>query len=313
MTVIETGAVARGSADVRPPRRARRRRSDLHAYALLAVPVALVAVFVVWPILQSAWYSLFDWSGVGVATWAGVGNYVEVLTSSWFGEGLLHVAVLIFFYAVLPISFGLVLAATAGRRRVRGSGVFETVLFLPQVVTPVVVALAFGAIYSFNGVLNSALRGVGLGDLARPWLGDFTWALPSIGIIGTWAGVGLCFVLFSAGISAIDTELYDAARMDGAGPVREFFAVTLPGLRGQIVVALTLTVTAAVRTFDIIYVMTNGGPGGSTSVPAFQVFNFAFKLGEVGTGSTVAILLALIILAATWLIQRLNSDESSEA
>jgi raffinose/stachyose/melibiose transport system permease protein len=288
----------------------RRKRRDLHAYAYLAIPLVLMLTFVVWPMAQTVWYSLFKWDGISAASWVGLGNYLTVVTSDWFLEGLLHVLVLLLFYAALPIAIGLLLAAAAGRKQVRGAAVFQTFLFLPQVVTPVVVGLAFGAIYAPEGVLNSALRLVGLDVLARPWLGDFTFALPAVGLIGTWASCGLCFVLFLAGISSIDSELFDAARMDGAGPVREFFSVTLPGLRGQLTVALTLTVIGAVRTFDLIYVMTGGGPGTSTSVPAFQIYNLSFKIGDVGTGSTVAVLLSVIVLLLTYLIGRTEPEET---
>ena len=128
-------------------------------------------------------------------------------------------------------------------------------------IAGVVVAQAWVWIYADNGPLNEFLRDVGLGSLARPWLGDFTWALPAVGGIGTWVTYGLCMVLFIAGAQSIPQSLYDAARVDGAGAVREFFAVTLPALRNQVVVAFVLTTINALRSFDIIYNATSGGPG----------------------------------------------------
>src|SRR3978361_1111322 len=104
-----------------------------------------------------------------------------------------------------------------------------------------------------NGALNAGLRALGLGGLAKSWLGDFNWALPSVGLIGTWFSYGLAMVLLTAGVQKIPGSLFDAARMDGAGPVREFLAVTLPALRGEIAVALTLTTIAALRNFDLVY------------------------------------------------------------
>ena len=141
--------------------------------------------------------------------------------------------------------------------------------------------------------LNRALESIGLGALARPWLGDFTWALPAIGFVGTWVMSGLALVLFMAGVQKIPQSLYDAARVDGAGPLREFFAVTLPNLRGEIAVALTLTTIAALRNFDLVYITTQGGPGDSTSVPAFQVYNRAFQLGQIGSAAAIGLTLAL--------------------
>ena len=118
------------------------------------------------------------------------------------------------------------------------------------------VAIAWVWIYAPDGPLNEALRAIGLGSLARGWLGDFNFALPALGLVGTWVMFGLCLVLFLAGIQKIPISLYEAARVDGAGRVREFFAVTLPGLRGELAVALTLTTIIALRTFDLIYVST---------------------------------------------------------
>ena len=112
-----------------------------------------------------------------------------------------------------------------------------------------------------------AAAGVGLGSLAQSWLGDFDVALPAVGLVGTWVCYGLAMVLLTAGVQKIPPSLYDAARVDGAGIVREFFAVTLPALRGEIAVALTLTTIYALRNFDLVYITTKGGPGDATSVP----------------------------------------------
>jgi raffinose/stachyose/melibiose transport system permease protein len=179
------------------------------------------------------------------------------------------------------------------------------VLFLPQVIALVVVAVMWRGIYDpNNGLLNEALRAVGLGGLAQNWLGSFSLALPSVGLIGVWVLYGLAMVLFTAGVQKIPQSLYDAARMDGAGPVREFFAVTLPGLRNEVAVVLTLTTIQALRSFDLVYITTGGGPGDSTSVPAFEVYNRAFKGGDVGTASAIGICIAALIFVLTLVINQ---------
>jgi raffinose/stachyose/melibiose transport system permease protein len=181
------------------------------------------------------------------------------------------------------------------------------VLFLPQVIAMVVVAVMWRMIYDpQNGALNKLLRGAGLGGLAKSWLGDFTWALPSVGLIGTWVYFGLVMVLLTAGVQKIPSSLYDAARVDGAGPVREFLAVTLPALRGEIAVALTLTTIYALRNFDLVYITTKGGPGDATSVPAYQVYDRAFQTGKVGSAAAIGISLAIVIFAITFVINRLG-------
>jgi raffinose/stachyose/melibiose transport system permease protein len=167
-------------------------------------------------------------------------------------------------------------------------------------------------IYGQNGPINEGLRAIGLGGLARSWLGDFNLALPAVGLIGTWVMFGLCMVLFLAGIQKIPQSLYEAARVDGAGRMREFFAVTLPALRGELAVALTLTTIMALRTFDLVYVATSGGPGSSTTVPSWLVYQNAFATGRVGLAAAVAVVLTVIIFAVAFLITRLVDRDPTQ-
>lgn len=294
------------------PRRSDRRRGRIqwkgYLYALPALTV--LAVFLLVPLGQLVQISLYHWDGVSVSTWAGLANYTEIANDPQLRAGFLHAFVLILFFAVIPIVLSLLLAAVTTRAgRLRGVSVFRAMIFLPQVIAMVVTATAWTAIYAPDGVLNAALRAIGLRAVTRPWLGDFSTALPAVGLIGTWLEIGLCLVLFIAGVGQIPTELYEAARIDGAGAVREFFAVTLPGLRGQITVALTLTVIAALRTFDLVYVATHGGPGNATSLPAFEVYNRAFGTGQVGSACAIAVVLTVVILLLTFLITKLQPKE----
>ena len=248
------------------------------AYLYLLPGLVVFGLFVLAPLLHSAWLSLFTWDGVTAGEWTGLANYKAIVSDPDIRAAFWHALVLVAFYAVGPIVIGLLLAAAMSRTRVRGLALFRTVLFLPQVIALVVVAVMWRMIYDPNdGLLNEALRAIGLGGLAQNWLGSFTLALPSVGLIGTWVMYGLAMVLFTAGVQKIPQSLYDAARMDGAGPVREFFAVTLPGLRNEIAVALTLTTIQALRSFDLVYITTGGGPGDSTTVPALEVYNRAFR------------------------------------
>lgn len=292
----------------RTPRR--RRRIDVSAYLYIAPGFAVVAVFLLYPLLDAAWISLYRWDGLSPATWVGAENYIQALTDPKLRQSFEHAAVLVVFYAVLPLCLALFLAAVLQRgARMRGVGIFQTLIFLPQVVAAVVIGVIWVSIYAPNGTLNSLLHLLGFRSAESAWLGDFTTALPAVGLIGTWLEIGLCLVLLVTGISQIPGELYDAARTDGAGPVREFFAVTLPSLRGSISVALTLTTLAALKTFDLVYVTTAGGPGTATTVPAFQVYNLAFNQGQVGMGTTIGIILTVLILIVTVAIRRISPAE----
>ena len=252
------------------------------AYLYLLPGLALFAVFVLTPLARAGWISLFEWDGVTTGTWVGLDNYEAVLSEADLRRAFLHSAVLLVFYALLPVAIGLLLAGAASRTRVRGLAALRAILFLPQVIALVVVAVTWRLIYQPTG-----------------WLGDFDLALPAVGLIGTWVAYGLCFVLFMAGVQRVPQSLYDAARVDGAGAVREFFAVTLPALRGEIAVALTLTTIAALRNFDVVYLTTAGGPGNATAVPALEVYERAFRAGEVGSAAAVGLCLAAVIFALT--------------
>lgn len=279
------------------------------AYLYLLPAFLVYAAFLLYPLGRAVQISLYDWNGNTLAMWAGLDNYVEVVTDPALRSAFGHALVLIFFYAVLPLVVGLGLASILNRARVRGLPFFRTVVFLPQVVAMVVIGVAWRRLYAPDGNINDLLRAVGLDSLTRGWLGDYTAALPAVGFIGTWFEIGLVTVLLLAGMGRIPGELYEAERLDGAGPVREFFAVTLPSVRGEIAVALTLTVIAALRTFDLVYITTRGGPGQSTSVPSFEVYNRAFQQGRVGSAAAVAVVLTLVIFVISFGITRVAERE----
>jgi raffinose/stachyose/melibiose transport system permease protein len=277
-------------------------------YLYIAPALVVYAVFLLFPLLRAVQLSFYEWNGLTLGTWAGLRNYADIVADPALRAAFGHAAVLVVFFAIIPTAVGLVLAAVVARARVRGLTVFRTVIFLPQVIAMVVVAVTWRQIYAPDGPLNDLLRLVGLDSLARGWLGDFDLALPAVGMVGTWVCIGLCFVLFLAGTGKIPRELYDAARVDGAGAIREFTSVTLPALRNELVVALTLTVIAALRTFDLVYVTTGGGPGNATTVPSYEVYRRAFELGQVGSAAAIGVTLTVIILALNLLIARIGEQ-----
>lgn len=275
------------------------------AYLYLLPALAVYGVFLLFPLARSFWLSLYTWDGLSVGTWAGLDNYLDVFTDEGLRDAFGHALVLVLFYAALPIVIGLLITAVMGRSKLRGMPFFRTVLFLPQVVALVVVAVAWRRIYEPDGSLNQLLDALGLGALTTGWLGDYTFALPALGLVGTWVSTGLVIVLFLAGVGKIPSERYEAVRLDGAGPVREFFVVTLPALRGEISVALTLTVIAALRTFDLVFMTTRGGPGNATSVPSYEVYHRAFETGKVGSAAAIGICLTVVIFVISFAITRI--------
>jgi raffinose/stachyose/melibiose transport system permease protein len=305
-TAVQVGSETTARDRARARRRAPGEPRNV-AWLYILPGLLFYGLFTLAPLVHTVELSFFDWDGLTVGHYIGLANYREALSDPLVRASFKHSAELIVFYALLPVALGLFLTAILTRHPVRGFTFFRTALFLPQMIAGVVVAQAWVWIYADNGPLNEFLRDVGLGSLARPWLGDFSWALPAVGGIGTWVTYGLCMVLFIAGAQSIPASLYDAARVDGAGAVREFFAVTLPALRNQVVVAFVLTTINALRSFDVIYNATSGGPGTTTYVPSFYMYRNAFVFNRVGYAAAIAVILTAAIFTLAGIVLYVSS------
>ncbi len=285
----------------------RRSAAGWAAWLFVAPALTAYAVFVLRPIGLTLQYSLYEWDGIGPSTWVGLDNYRQIVSDPALYGSILHAFELIVFFSAVPVTLGLVAAATIRSIMTsRLAVVARVVLFMPQVIPLVAAGIMWSWLLSTTGLVNQLLSAVGLGGLTRAWLGDFTTALPSVGLIGAWVLLGLCTLLLLSGMSKIDPSLYEAARLDGAGPVREFWSITLPSLRQEVVVCVTVTVIAALSSFDIVYISTQGGPGGQTTVPGLQVFYLAFSQREIGLASALAMTLMALVLAVVLPIQWFN-------
>ncbi|MGW7483789.1 carbohydrate ABC transporter permease [Nonomuraea muscovyensis] len=281
----------------------------LVGWLFVAPALVFYAVFVLRPTVLTFQYSLYEWNGIGASTWVGLANYGKVFTDPDLSDSLVNAFQLIVFFSAIPVVLGLAIAATI--RRIAASRlalVARTVLFLPQVIPLVAAGIAWSWLLASTGVINQLLSIIGLGGVTRAWLGDFATALPAVGMIGAWVLLGLCTLLLLAGMSKIDPALYEAARLDGAGPWREFVSITVPSLRQEIAVCVTVTVIAALASFDIIYIATQGGPGNTTMVPGLQIFYLAFSEREVGMASALAVVLMVLVIACALPIQWFAKD-----
>jgi raffinose/stachyose/melibiose transport system permease protein len=238
----------------------------------------------------------------------GLQNYLTVLTDPELLVTIGNAFQLVLYFTVLPVGIGLGVAQVI---RTQLHGRFGTaaraILFIPQVIPLVAAGIAWSWMLASNGVINQLLGLIGLEQWTRGWLGDFDFALPAVGIIGAWVLLGLCTMLLVTGIAKIDPTLYEAAKLDGASSWDEFIHVTLPGLRQEIGVCVTVTVIAALASFDIVYVATGGGPGGVTNVPGLEIYRLAFAHRQVGLAAALAlvlmILVILCILPIQWLMR----------
>ncbi len=287
-------------------------RGDAVVGWLFVLPaLVMYGIFVLQPLGLTIWYSLYHWDGFGAATWVGSRNYVTVLTVPDLLETILNAFRLAIFFSVIPVGLGLVVANVIHRVASGALGTLSrTVLFLPQVIPLVAAGIIWGWLLALPGLVNEILTAVGLRGLTRAWLGDFGTALPAVGIIGIWVLLGFCTVLLLTGMSKIDPALYESARLDGAGWFTELKAITVPSLRQEIVVCLTVTVIAALAAFDIVYISTGGGPGHATAVPGIQIYILAFVERQVGLASALAVMLTLMVLAIVLPLQWFSRERS---
>lgn len=289
--------------------RARRLRRGGVALALVAPAALAYVVFVIRPILYTIQYSFYDWNGVTASTFVGLDNYAELFHNPDLSGPILNAFQLIIYFSIIPVALGLFTANTIrGFATSKLATVSRTVLFLPQIIPLVAAGIMWSWQMSTNGLVNQVLRLFGLGGLTRAWLGDFTTALPAVGVIGAWVLFGLCMLLLLAGMTKIDPALYEAARIDGAGPFREFFSITLPSLRQELAVCITVTVISALASFDIVYIATQGGPGNRTLVPGLEIYYLAFFQREVGMASALAVALMVLVLAVVLPLQLINRE-----
>jgi raffinose/stachyose/melibiose transport system permease protein len=286
------------------------RRRHVVGWLFVLPALLFYAVFVLQPLALTIEYSFYRWDGVGPATWVGLTNYAAVLSEPRLVETLFNGFRLVIFFSLIPVGLGLVTASVIQRvARGRLGTVSRTVLFLPQVIPLVAAGIIWGRLLSLPGLVNQVLSSVGLGDVTRAWLGDFDTALPAVGIIGIWVLLGFCTVLLLTGMTKIDGALFESARIDGAGWWPEFRAITVPSLRYEIAVCLTVTIIAALAAFDIVYVSTGGGPGNATAVPGIQIYILAFLERQVGLASALAVVLVILVLLVILPLQRLSRGD----
>jgi raffinose/stachyose/melibiose transport system permease protein len=273
---------------------------------LYLLPGLLIfTAFMALPTIGTVLLSLTAWNGISwdTAVFTGLDNYTRAITDGRFRNAFLNNIELIPYFVLLPAVIGLFPAALAHQLRLVGARWFQAGLFLPYIMPGVLIGVVWAWILNpIFGPVNRMLKSLGFNP--PTWLGDFTWALPTVGGIGAWAAYGFCYVVFIAGLQKIPDELYEAARLDGANLWQEFTAVTLPGLRREIAVVLSINLINALRAFDVIKATTNGGPGDETTVMALYMINSAFGANQAGYGTAIAVLLSVITLGGSMLILR---------
>jgi raffinose/stachyose/melibiose transport system permease protein len=294
---------------VTPAARDRRRHSDgrtgVLGYWLVLPAAAIYTVFTLWPIVQTGYLSFTDWNGLSAAkSFVAFDNYRELSGDRRFFGALLHNLEWVA-GSWLAQGFGLLLAALLSASWIRARTFFRTVFFVPATMSLVVVGIAWNQIYRPDvGILTATLEAARLPSAG--WLSDQHTAMPAVIATANWTYYGFAMVILLGGLQSIDRSLYEAAAVDGAGAVHQFVHITQPGIRNQITLLVVLSFINTLKTFDLVYIMTNGGPGHVTEVVAYYIYSLAFVTHQVGYGAAAAVVLTLIILAITIVFLRLR-------
>jgi raffinose/stachyose/melibiose transport system permease protein len=269
------------------------------AYLFILPVLLLYIVFVLRPTLQTFWLAFYEWNGISIdREWVGLANFQRLFVDPIFWQALQHSLI----WTAVVVTFNLVvglIAAALLAGSIRGRLILQLGYFLPVVQASIVTAMIWRWIYAPTGVLNTGLETLGLGFLARGWLGDFAVVLPALAIASSWMTFGLSVVILLAGMQSIDPTLYDAARVDGAGYGRMFLDITIPSLRNTITIVILLALVDAFKVFDIIWATTEGGPIRATEVLSTYLFKEGFQKNQYGYGSAIAVALSLIILVSS--------------
>jgi raffinose/stachyose/melibiose transport system permease protein len=263
---------------------------------LFLVPgLAVFSAAILLPMVLTVGYSFTDWNGFGPMSFVGLDNYTRALSDELFRDSFVHVVIYIAATIVLEVGVGL---ALAGLITMRSAGMwFRVAIFVPVMLPLVVVAVLWGFIYNPDfGLINGALEGIGLGELQRIWLGDPATALLAISVVSGWVFAGFYMVIFYAALRQIPSEIVEAAKLDGASEWALFRHIKVPMIRGAIGVAVLLCVMGGFQGFDLFFVLTNGGPYGSTEIPTTLLVKTVFQKGQVGYGSAMAVVLTVDVV-----------------
>lgn len=285
----------------RPPRRGRatgsRTRYALIVLAFLLPSAVPLALFTLGPMIAAAWVSMQDWNLIAPPTFVGLDNYRALLTDPTTGAVFLHTITYIVGYLPIVYIGGLALAL-ALNTALKGRAFLRGIYFLPVVTSWIVVALVWRWLLNpGNGIVNTALAAVGIDGPG--WWTDPAWAMPSIIIASAWKDLGFVMVILLAGLQAISPDLYDAARMDGAGWWRRLWSITLPLLSPSTFFVVVISLINGFQVFDQVYAMTGGGPNGATEVVVQRVYDLTFRYGAAGEASALSWILFIVILAVT--------------
>lgn len=296
-------AVRRNEA---PPRKRRRYRGFAHSVWWFVLPAAALYVFaVVYPSVRGSLFAFTNWDGISQnPKWVGFDQFARIWSDPNGLTSVKNTLLIAFAVTVVQNVVGL-LIALAVNSRIKSRDILRVLIFAPVVITSIAVGFLWQNLFTPDGGINEALETVGLGALRQNWLGDPDIAIWSIMVVVFWQFVGYSMVIFLAGLQGIPEEIIEAAAIDGAGPIRRFWAIVRPLLAPSITINVMLSLIGGLKLFDQVFIMTQGGPGGATNTISTLIYSNAFSLGRFGYAAALAVVLSIFVAVASLIQYRL--------
>ena len=289
------------------------RRNNKAVVFFLLPGFILYTVLLMIPIGGSLVLSFFKWNGIkGVPlVFVGFDKFISVITDPIFWHSFQNILWFMLLTLLTQLPIGLLLAVMLSGRY-RGYRLFKFAYFVPQVLSTTVIGLVWYFILMPTGVVNTILRTLGLNNLTRMWLVEKNTAMTSITLVNTWAGIGFHMTVSYAAISAIPDDILEAAKLDGAVGLKKVLLVIVPMIWESIISSIVVIITAVLKTFDLVFVMTEGGPNGLTDVPSTLLYKEAFRYNDFGRASAIGVYIFLISIIFTVLSLRITKRERLE-
>jgi multiple sugar transport system permease protein len=288
----------------------KRGRILLMIYLFLFPSLAIFILYRITPIIWNLVLSFQEWQFIGPNTWIGLQNYAEMIRDPVFWQSFKNT--LFYFFGGTPIAIALaVLVAVLVNNPIRGRNAYRVMIFLPYPITPVAVAIIWQWLYNEKvGLINYVLRTLRLVSDPVPFLQSFKLALPSVIVTTVWQVLGYFVIIVLTGLQTIPDDLYESAELDGASRLTQFFRITLPLIRSTIFLCFIVGIINSFTVFDIIYVMTDGGPGHATEILVTNIYKNAFTFNRMGYAAAMTMFMFLFLLLVTWYSNRVSGGEA---
>lgn len=297
---MSTATVAARVPKTARPRRKKAQQGGLIAWAFALPALVVYFIFLVYPAAQSLWFSFTNWDGLSPSyDFVGVANYISMFDDPVVIRAIINNIIWTVVTITFPVVIGLLLAI-ALNGKVRGKPVLRLLFYTPAVLPLVAVASIWGWLYNPQyGAINAALRAIGLDALAQPWLGQDNTALAAVMIPAIWLRVGFPMLLYLAALQGINSDMYEAATVDGASRWQQFWFITMPSLKPAHYIVIALSLIDSFKVFDLIYAMTYGGPGTATQVMGTWMYFNVFQYYQAGYGTAIAVVITVVAIAVS--------------